>query len=117
MSIDLTLIYYRYHQGKFEASRENYLEGYVSCGAYDKQVLIRGLKHLNRAVHEDVVAIEVFPKSQWVGASSTVQVRSYLLGFVSILRSSPLLKFQNIVFIPKMSLSSYLNKALSPAVG
>ena len=56
----------RYHQGKFEASRENYLEGFVSCTAYDKQVLIRGLKNLNRAVHEDVVAIEVFPKSQWV---------------------------------------------------
>ena len=59
----------RYHQGKFEASRENYLEGFVSCTAYDKQVIVRGLKNLNRAVHEDVVAIEVFPKSQWVSNS------------------------------------------------
>ena len=38
----------------------------MSCTAYDKQVIIRGLKNLNRAVHEDVVAIEIFPKSQWV---------------------------------------------------
>jgi len=64
----------RYHQGKFEASRENYLEGFVSCTAYDKQVIVRGLKNLNRAVHEDVVAIEVFPKSQWVGSSGTVRL-------------------------------------------
>ena len=38
----------------------------MSCGAFEKQVLIRGLKNLNRAVHEDVVAVEILPKDQWV---------------------------------------------------
>lgn len=36
------------------------------------QVLIQGLQHLNRAVHQDVVAVQLLPQSQWVAPSSVV---------------------------------------------
>lgn len=39
----------------------------VSC-----QVLIQGLQNLNRAVHQDVVAVRLFPQSEWVAPSSVV---------------------------------------------
>jgi len=36
------------------------------------QVLIQGLQDLNRAVHQDVVAVQLLPRSQWVAPSSVV---------------------------------------------
>lgn len=36
------------------------------------QVLIQGLQNLNRAVHQDVVALQLFPQSQWVAPSSVL---------------------------------------------
>ncbi len=37
-----------------------------------RQVLLQGLQYLNRAVHQDVVAVELFPKERWVAPSSVV---------------------------------------------
>lgn len=62
----------RYLQGAYQGSRENYLEGYVNVHSMEQWVLVRGLEHINRAVHEDVVAIELFPKSQWSCPSNLV---------------------------------------------
>lgn len=36
------------------------------------QVLIQGLQNLNRAVHQDVVALQLLPQNQWVAPSSVV---------------------------------------------
>lgn len=36
------------------------------------QIIIQGLANLNRAVHEDVVAVEVLPESAWAPLSSVV---------------------------------------------
>uniref|UniRef100_A0A4W5NL83 Protein DIS3 homolog n=1 Tax=Hucho hucho TaxID=62062 RepID=A0A4W5NL83_9TELE len=41
-----------------------------SCPA--PQVLIQGLQNLNRAVHQDLVAVEILPLNQWVAPSSVV---------------------------------------------
>lgn len=62
----------KYLQGTFHGSRENYLEGQVNVASMDKFVLIQGLQHLNRAVHDDVVAIELFPESEWSCPSGVV---------------------------------------------
>ncbi|CAL1288476.1 unnamed protein product [Larinioides sclopetarius] len=63
-------------QGKFQASRENYLEGFVFMGGDDesdtKSVFIQGLKRLNRAVHGDTVAVQILPEDQWTCPSSLV---------------------------------------------
>ncbi|GIY42961.1 exosome complex exonuclease RRP44 [Caerostris darwini] len=63
-------------QGKFQASRENYLEGYVFIGGEDdsdsKSVFIQGLKNLNRSVHGDIVAVQILPEDQWTCPSSLV---------------------------------------------
>ncbi|XP_061767682.1 exosome complex exonuclease RRP44 isoform X3 [Nerophis ophidion] len=62
-------------QGTFKASRENYLEATVFIQKDDEdgtEVLIQGLQNLNRAVHKDVVAVELLPSSQWVAPSSVV---------------------------------------------
>ncbi|GAB5566395.1 exosome complex exonuclease RRP44 isoform X1 [Prionailurus iriomotensis] len=64
-----------YLQGTFRASRENYLEATVWVHGDDeenKEIILQGLKHLNRAVHEDIVAVELLPKNQWVAPSSVV---------------------------------------------
>ncbi|XP_057280054.1 exosome complex exonuclease RRP44 [Pezoporus wallicus] len=63
-----------YLQGTYRASRDNYLEAtvWVHGDAEEKEVIIQGLKHLNRAVHEDIVAVELLPKSEWVALSSVV---------------------------------------------
>lgn len=36
------------------------------------QVFIRSREHLNRAVHQDIVAIELLPRAQWSAPSSLV---------------------------------------------
>ncbi|GFY68000.1 exosome complex exonuclease RRP44 [Trichonephila inaurata madagascariensis] len=63
-------------QGKFQASRENYLEGYVFIGGEDesnsKSIFIQGLKNLNRVVHGDNVAVQILPQDQWTCPSSLV---------------------------------------------
>ncbi|KAB1267768.1 Exosome complex exonuclease RRP44 [Camelus dromedarius] len=87
-----------YLQGTFRASRENYLEAtvwvhgdteenkeasnlplFIAFGniwayaiCYFAQIILQGLKNLNRAIHEDIVAVELLPKSQWVAPSSVV---------------------------------------------
>uniref|UniRef100_S4RXM9 DIS3 exosome endoribonuclease and 3'-5' exoribonuclease n=1 Tax=Petromyzon marinus TaxID=7757 RepID=S4RXM9_PETMA len=65
----------RFVQGTFLASRENYLEGTLRVrgdGDSDKEVLIQGLHHLNRAMHDDIVCVEMFPEERWVAPSSLV---------------------------------------------
>ncbi|CAG10087.1 unnamed protein product [Tetraodon nigroviridis] len=84
-------------QGTFRASRDNYLEATVFVHGEGEdgtevcastfiwkraleesqppvchQVLIQGLQNLNRAVHQDVVALQLFPQSQWVAPSSVL---------------------------------------------
>uniref|UniRef100_A0A8C2I8M1 Protein DIS3 homolog n=1 Tax=Cyprinus carpio TaxID=7962 RepID=A0A8C2I8M1_CYPCA len=64
-----------YLQGTFHANRDNYLEGKVFInreGEEINEVLLQGLQNLNRAVHQDVVAVELFPKERWVAPSSVV---------------------------------------------
>ncbi|XP_075419097.1 exosome complex exonuclease RRP44 [Tenrec ecaudatus] len=64
-----------YLQGTFRASRENYLEATVwvhGDSEENKEILLQGLKNLNRAIHEDIVAVELLPKSLWVAPSSVV---------------------------------------------
>ncbi|XP_061223751.1 exosome complex exonuclease RRP44 [Neopsephotus bourkii] len=63
-----------YLQGTYRASRDNYLEAtvWVHGDAEEKEIIIQGLKHLNRAVHEDIVAVELLPKNEWVALSSVV---------------------------------------------
>ncbi|EMP36806.1 Exosome complex exonuclease RRP44 [Chelonia mydas] len=64
-----------YFQGTFRANRDNYLEATVwvhgDTEEY-KEIIIQGLKNLNRAVHEDLVAVELLAKDQWVAPSSVV---------------------------------------------
>ncbi|CAB1327452.1 unnamed protein product [Coregonus sp. 'balchen'] len=64
-----------FQQGTFRASRDNYLEATVFVhreGDDSTEVLIQGLQNLNRAVHQDVVAVEILPLNQWVAPSSVV---------------------------------------------
>uniref|UniRef100_A0A8C5LTN5 Exosome complex exonuclease RRP44 n=1 Tax=Leptobrachium leishanense TaxID=445787 RepID=A0A8C5LTN5_9ANUR len=64
-----------YVQGTFRASRDNYLEATVWVHGDDtehKEIIIQGLRNLNRAMHEDVVAVELLVKENWVAPSSVV---------------------------------------------
>ncbi|KAI9779377.1 MAG: exosome catalytic subunit dis3 [Candelina submexicana] len=60
------------HQGIFNVSPYNYLEGSVHVPAFDKSLLILGRDKSNRAVQGDVVVVEVLPKDQWKAPSSKI---------------------------------------------
>ncbi|XP_073436479.1 exosome complex exonuclease RRP44 isoform X2 [Dendrobates tinctorius] len=64
-----------YVQGTFRASRDNFLEATVwvhGDSADNKEILLQGLRNINRAMHEDVVAVELLQKDNWVAPSSVV---------------------------------------------
>ncbi|KAK3581182.1 hypothetical protein CHS0354_024716 [Potamilus streckersoni] len=62
----------KYLQGTFQASRENYMEANVSVHNDDRMIFIQGHMNLNRAVQDDVVAIEMLKECDWGCPSSLV---------------------------------------------
>ncbi|KAF2199050.1 RNB-domain-containing protein [Delitschia confertaspora ATCC 74209] len=60
------------HQGIFNVSPYNYLEGSVHVPTFDKSLLILGRENSNRAVSGDVVVVEVLPKDQWKAPSTKI---------------------------------------------
>lgn len=60
------------HQGIFNVSPYNYLEGSVHVPAFEKSLLVLGRENSNRAVSGDVVVVEVLPKEQWKAPSSKI---------------------------------------------
>ena len=60
------------HQGIFNVSPYNYLEGSVHVPAFDKSLLILGRENSNRAVQGDIVVVEVLPKLQWKSPSTKI---------------------------------------------
>ncbi|CRG84880.1 exosome complex exonuclease DIS3/RRP44 [Talaromyces islandicus] len=60
------------HQGVFNISPYNYLEGSVNVSAFDKSLLILGRDNSNRAISGDVVVVEILPKDQWKSPSSKI---------------------------------------------
>ncbi len=64
----------RYLQGAFKASRENYLEATVFVYENEKtpQIFVQGYKNLNRAVNDDIVAVEILDESEWAVPTSLI---------------------------------------------
>ncbi|KAI4245447.1 MAG: hypothetical protein L6R40_002508 [Gallowayella cf. fulva] len=60
------------HQGIFNVSPYNYLEGSVRVPAFDKSLLILGRENSNRAIQDDVVVVELLPKAQWKAPSTKI---------------------------------------------
>lgn len=60
------------HQGNFNVSPYNYLEGSVRVPAFPKALLILGRENINRAVDGDTVVIEVLPRDQWKQPSTKI---------------------------------------------
>lgn len=61
-------------QGTYQSSRENYLEANVFLNDNEKypQIFLQGYKNLNRAVHDDIVAVELLPESEWATPTSLI---------------------------------------------
>ncbi|OQO04986.1 hypothetical protein B0A48_08004 [Cryoendolithus antarcticus] len=66
------------HQGIFNVSPYNYLEGSVHVPAFDRALVIQGREYSNRAVSGDVVVVEILPKPEWKAPSSKVVEESEL---------------------------------------
>ena len=60
------------HQGVFNMSPYNYLEGSVRVPAFPKALIIMGRESINRAVDGDVVVVEVLPQDQWKEPSTQI---------------------------------------------
>ncbi|KAK9765188.1 exosome catalytic subunit dis3 [Basidiobolus ranarum] len=59
------------HQGTLNISLHNYLEGsiYATVEGEEREIMILGRTHLNRAVHGDSIAVKLLPKSEWKKSS------------------------------------------------
>ncbi|KKA29129.1 hypothetical protein TD95_002343 [Thielaviopsis punctulata] len=60
------------HQGIFNVSPYNYLEGSIKVPAFPKPLIILGRESINRAVDGDLVVVEVLPKDQWKTPTTTI---------------------------------------------
>ena len=60
------------HQGVFNVSPYNYLEGQIKVPAFPKPLLILGRENINRAVDGDIVVVEVLPQDQWKEPSTKI---------------------------------------------
>ncbi|CAD6506336.1 BgTH12-07262 [Blumeria graminis f. sp. triticale] len=60
------------HQGIFNVSPYNYLEGSVHVPTFDKSLIILGKENINRAIQGDVIVVEVLPRDQWKESSTKI---------------------------------------------
>jgi exosome complex exonuclease DIS3/RRP44 len=60
------------HQGIFNVSPYNYLEGSIKVPAFPKPLLILGRENINRAIDGDLVVVEVLPQDQWKEPSTKI---------------------------------------------
>lgn len=60
------------HQGIFNVSPYNYLEGSIKVPAFPKPLLILGRESINRAVDGDVVVVELLPQDKWKEPSTKI---------------------------------------------
>lgn len=60
------------HQGIFNVSPYNYLEGSIKVPAFPKPLLILGRENINRSVDGDVVVVELLPQDQWKQPSTKI---------------------------------------------
>jgi exosome complex exonuclease DIS3/RRP44 len=60
------------HQGVFNVSPYNYLEGSIHVPAFPKSLIVLGRENINRAIDGDVVVVEVLPKEQWKAPSTKI---------------------------------------------
>lgn len=60
------------HQGIFNVSTYNFLEGSIHTPAFDKSLIIVGRENINRAIQGDLVVVEVLPKDQWKHSSKKI---------------------------------------------
>ncbi|KAH6898925.1 hypothetical protein B0T10DRAFT_474074 [Thelonectria olida] len=60
------------HQGIFNVSPYNYLEGSIKVPAFPKPLLVLGRENINRAVDGDIVVVEVLPQDQWKEPSTKI---------------------------------------------
>ncbi|KAK3362737.1 hypothetical protein B0T25DRAFT_468158 [Lasiosphaeria hispida] len=60
------------HQGTFNVSPYNYLEGSIRVPAFPKSLIVPGRENINRAVDGDLVVVEVLPRDQWKEPSTKV---------------------------------------------
>ncbi|KAK3871019.1 hypothetical protein Pcinc_023815 [Petrolisthes cinctipes] len=60
------------HHGVLKTSRNNFLEANVLAEGFAKSILIQGRQNLNRALHDDLVAIELLPEEEWSTPSTVV---------------------------------------------
>lgn len=66
----------RLKQGSIQISRDNYLEATVSVEGSTEPIFIQGLLNLNRAVHSDIVAVEILPESEWSFPAALLKIQS-----------------------------------------
>ena len=62
----------KYFQGVFRIDHSNILQACVQVEGLDKDVLVYGRHDHNRAVNGDIVAVELYPESQWRTPSNSV---------------------------------------------
>ncbi|KAK9466930.1 hypothetical protein V1512DRAFT_262676 [Lipomyces arxii] len=60
------------HQGILNINQYNFLEGTVSTSAFQRPLLVLGRESINRAMHGDIVVVELLPEDQWQQPSTKI---------------------------------------------
>ncbi|KAK9490692.1 hypothetical protein V1508DRAFT_441509 [Lipomyces doorenjongii] len=60
------------HQGILKISQYNYLEGSVSVAGFERPLLVLSRESINRAMHGDIVVIELLAREQWKQPSTKI---------------------------------------------
>jgi len=60
------------HQGIFNVSTYNFLEGSIHVPLFDRPLIILGRENINRAMSGDLVVVELLPQDQWKQPSSKI---------------------------------------------
>ncbi|CCJ29669.1 unnamed protein product [Pneumocystis jirovecii] len=60
------------YQGTFNVNPYNFLEANVLVPNFEKPLIVFGKENMNRAIHGDIVAVEVLPKEEWRAPMSKI---------------------------------------------
>uniref|UniRef100_A0A914US77 Protein DIS3 homolog n=1 Tax=Plectus sambesii TaxID=2011161 RepID=A0A914US77_9BILA len=65
----------RLKKGSFQVSRDNYMEASVYVDDEGSAWFVQGLLNCNRAVHDDLVAVELLPEEEWSCPARLLKIR------------------------------------------
>lgn len=105
----------RYLRGKFSVDQHATTTGYVRLSHPTDtitKVLISGKAHMNRAIHDDIVAVEILPRSEWgdteLGTKTSKSIKTIKTSKITANDLADETPYGRVVYIVKRGLRPYV---------